>query len=117
MDEYRVFLAERARISGRPAGRGDATGMQGNHKKKQVDQKAVLAPLRKVAKAAEAKLTKLSEERAKVEALLANPALYTPHRMADMITAKTRMSDVVREIKAAEAEWLAAEEALEAAAG
>jgi ATP-binding cassette subfamily F protein 3 len=116
MDEYRVFLAERARISGRPAGRGDATGMQGNHKKKQVDLKAVLAPLKKQAKAAEAKLAKLSEERAKVEALLANPALYQPHRMADMITAKTRMSDVAREIRAAEAEWLAAEEALEAAA-
>jgi ATP-binding cassette subfamily F protein 3 len=116
MDEYRVFLAERARISGRPAGRGDATGMQGNHKKRQVDLKAVLAPLKKQAKAAEAKLAKLSEERAKVEALLANPALYQPHRMADMITAKTRMSDVAREIRAAEAEWLAAEEALEAAA-
>ncbi len=116
MDEYRVFLAERARISGRPAGRGDATGMQGNHKKKQVDLKAVLAPLKKQAKAAEAKLAKLSEERAKVEALLANPALYTPGRTADMITAKTRMSDVAREIRAAEAEWLAAEEALEAAA-
>jgi ATP-binding cassette subfamily F protein 3 len=115
MDEYRVFLAERARISGRPAGRGDATGMQGNHKKKQVDLKAVLAPLKKQAKAAEAKLAKLSEERAKVEALLANPALYTPGRTADMITAKTRMSDVAREIRAAEAEWLAAEEALEAA--
>jgi hypothetical protein len=32
-----------------------------------------------------------------------------------MITAKTRLSDLKREIKAAEADWLAAEEALEAA--
>jgi ATP-binding cassette subfamily F protein 3 len=115
MDEYRVFLAERARISGRPAGRGDATGMAGKHAKKPVDNKAVLAPLRKQAKAAEQKLAKLSEEQKKVEDILGNPSIYQPHRMADMITAKTRLSDLKREIKSAEAEWLAAEEALEAA--
>jgi ATP-binding cassette subfamily F protein 3 len=123
MDEYRQFLAERARITGRPAGRGDATGMKGgsepgighNSKKKQADQKSVLAPLRKQAKAAEAKMAKLAEEQKKIEALLANPSIYQPHRMADLISAKTRFSDLARETKAAEAEWLAAEEALEAA--
>ena len=118
MDEYRVFLAERARITGRPAGRGDATGMQGSgkwDKKKQADPKAMLAPLRKMAKAAEQRLAKLADEQKSVETTLANPAIYQPHRMADMITAKTRLSDLKRETKAAEAEWLAAEEALEAA--
>ena len=115
MDEYRVFLAERARITGRPAGRGDATGMAGKHPKKPQDNKAVLGPLRKQAKAAEQKLSKLSEEMVKVEAVLANPAIYQSHRTSDMITAKTRLSDLKREIKAAEAEWLEAEEALEAA--
>ena len=115
MDEYRVFLAERARITGRPAGRGDATGMAGKHPKKPQDNKAVLGPLRKQAKAAEQKLGKLSEEMVKVEAVLANPAIYQSHRTSDMITAKTRLSDLKREIKAAEAEWLEAEEALEAA--
>ncbi len=114
MDEYRVFLAERARISGRPAGRGDATGMQGKHAKKQVDNKA-LNPLRKQAKNAEAKLAKLTEELKKVEETLANPSIYQPHRMGDMISAKTRLSDLKREIKSAEAEWMEAEEALEAA--
>jgi len=117
MDEYRVFLAEKARITGRPAGRGDATGMQGKHdkKKKGGDAKSVLAPLKKQAKAAEEKLAKLSEEMKKVEAALANPTIYQPHRMSDLITAKTRVSDLKREIKSAEADWLAAEEALEAA--
>jgi hypothetical protein len=57
----------------------------------------------------------LSEEQKKVEDILGNPSIYQPHRMADMITAKTRLSDLKREIKSAEAEWLAAEEALEAA--
>jgi ATP-binding cassette subfamily F protein 3 len=123
MDEYRQFLAERARITGRPAGRGDATGMKGggepgighNSRKKQIDQKAVLAPLRKQAKAAETKMAKLAEEQKKIETQLANPAIYQPHRTADLISAKTRFSDLMRETKAAEAEWLAAEEALEAA--
>ena len=119
MDEYRVFLAERARITGRPAGRGDATGMQGQHKgdrkKKGGEAKSVLAPLKKQAKAAEEKLARLSDEMKKVEALLANPTIYQPHRMADLISAKTRLSDLKREIKSAEADWLAAEEALEQA--
>eukprot|EP01037_Dinobryon_pediforme_P005277 gene5277-5330_t len=121
MDEYRVYLAERARITGRPAGRGDATGMQGqggnkwDKKKKAGDAKSALAPLKKQAKAAEEKLAKLSDEYKKVEAILANPSIYQPHRMADMISAKTRLSDLKRETKNAEAEWLAAEEALEAA--
>jgi ATP-binding cassette, subfamily F, member 3 len=119
MDEYRVYLAERARITGRPAGRGDATGMQGKHeaKKKPADNKAALNALRKTAKAAEAKLAKLTEEQKKIEAVLASPTIYQPHRMSDMITAKTRHSDIAREIASAEAEWLAAEEALEAAGG
>ena len=121
MDEYRVFLAERARITGRPAGRGDATGMKGEHgnkwdkKKKGGDAKSALAPLKKQAKAAEEKLAKLSDEYKKVEAILANPTIYQPHRMADMISAKTRLSDLKRETKSAEADWLTAEEALEAA--
>jgi ATP-binding cassette subfamily F protein 3 len=121
MDEYRVYLAERARITGRPAGRGDATGMQGqgankwDKKKKAGDAKSALAPLKKQAKAAEEKLAKLAEEYKKVEAILANPTIYQPHRMADMISAKTRLSDLKRETKSAEADWLAAEEALEAA--
>jgi ATP-binding cassette subfamily F protein 3 len=60
-------------------------------------------------------MAKLAEERAKVEATLANPAIYQPHRMPDLISAKTRLSDLARETKSAEADWLAAEEALEAA--
>jgi ATP-binding cassette subfamily F protein 3 len=75
----------------------------------------VLAPLRKQAKAAETKMAKLAEEQKKIETQLANPAIYQPHRTADLISAKTRFSDLMRETKAAEAEWLAAEEALEAA--
>jgi ATP-binding cassette subfamily F protein 3 len=116
MDEYRTFLAERARITGRPA-KGDGKAQGINPRKKPVDQKAVLAPLKKQAKAAEAKMAKLAEERAKVEAVLASPSIYQPHRKADLITANTRLSDLARETRAAEAEWLAAEEALEAAMG
>ncbi len=117
MDEYRGYLAERARITGRPAGRGDATGMQGKHevRKKQADNKSQINALKKIAKLAEEKLAKLTEEQKKIEAVLANPTIYQPHRMSDMISAKTRFSDIARDIKAAEAAWLEAEEALEAA--
>ena len=92
--------------------------MQGKHevRKKQADNKAQINALKKAARAAEEKLAKLTAEQKKVEAALADPSIYQPHRMSDMISAKTRFSDIARDIKAAETAWLEAEEALEAAA-
>ena len=78
-------------------------------------QQAQINALKKIAKLAEEKLAKLTAEQKKVEATLADPSIYQPHRMGDMISAKTRFSDIARDIKAAEAAWLEAEEALEAA--
>ena len=61
-------------------------------------------------------MTKLNAERAKIEAKLADPALYAPGRVAEVTAANARLVAIRREAEAAEALWLDAEEALEAAA-
>jgi ATP-binding cassette subfamily F protein 3 len=71
--------------------------------------------LRKQAKDAEARLAKLTAERVSIEAKLADPALYAVGRANDITAANARLASIRREAEAAEAQWLAAEEALEAA--
>ena len=58
----------------------------------------------------------LYHERAQIEARLADPALYAPGRAGEITAANQRLAQLAREAEEAEAAWLAAEEALEAAA-
>jgi ATP-binding cassette subfamily F protein 3 len=73
-----------------------------------------LAPLRKTAKAAEQKMTKLQAEQTRITSALADPALYqkTPDKLADL---NQKRAQTDKAIAAAEVEWMAAEEELEAA--
>jgi len=107
LDEYREWLAARARAQ-RDVGK-DA-GQARNSRRDRADQRAALAPLRKFVKDAEARLTKLAAERAKIEAKLADPAIY--ERKGEVITANLRLAAIAREVDAAETEWLDAETAL-----
>ena len=110
LDEYRTLLAERAR----PAAKADTTTRR-DDRRERAEARAAVAPLRKQAKDAEARLGKLSAERAMIETKLADPALYAPGRVAEVTSANARLAAIRRESEAAEAIWLAAEEALEAA--
>ncbi len=112
LDDYRALLAERAR----PAAKQDTPNRR-DDRRDRAEARAAVAPLRKQARAAEARLAKLAEERAAIEAKLADPALYAPGRVDEVTTANTRLAALAREAAATEAEWLAAEEALEGAAG
>ncbi len=111
LDDYRALLVERSR----PAGKADAVTRK-DDRRERAEVRATLAPLRKQAKDAEAKLAKLEVERVKIEATLADPSLYAPAGRAGEITAANgRLAAIRREAAAAEAAWLAAEEALESA--
>ena len=110
LDEYRTLLADRAR----PA-RGEAPTRR-DDRRDRAEARVQLAPLRKIAKDAMAKLAKLEAERAAIEARLADPALYAPGRAGDVTAANTRLASIGREAAAAEEAWLEAESALEAAA-
>src|SRR5580698_5649037 len=107
LDDYRALLSERAR----PASRND-TGTRRDERRERAEARAALAPLRRRAKDAEAKLAKLAAERSTIEARLADPALYAPGRAGDITAANARLAAIARETEAAEAAWLAAEEAL-----
>jgi ATP-binding cassette subfamily F protein 3 len=110
LDDYRALLAERARP---PASR-DAPGGRREERRDRAEARANTAPLRKRAKDAEALLSKLAAERARIETKLADPALYVPARVAEVTAAQTRLAAIARETEAAEMEWLEAAEALEA---
>ena len=108
LDDYRALLAERMRSTSKPeASRRD-------ERRERADARAALAPLRKQAREAEARLARLAAERTAIEQKLADPALYVPTRKAEIAAANARLAAIRRLAAAAEAEWLAAEEALEA---
>jgi ATP-binding cassette subfamily F protein 3 len=110
LDDYRGLVAERAR----PA-RSDSGPTRTDDRRARAEARQATAPLRRQAKDAEAAIVKLNAERARLEARLADPALYEPGRAADVTAANTRLAGIARELAAAETAWLEAEEALEQA--
>jgi ATP-binding cassette subfamily F protein 3 len=104
-------MSERAR----PA-KTEAAPSRRDERRDRADARAATAPLRRRARDAEARMGKLAAEQAKLEAKLADPAIYAPGRVAEVTAAQTRLAAIAREMAAAEAEWLEAEEAIEAAA-
>ena len=95
--------------------KADAAPSRRNERRDRAEARAATAPLRKKAKDAEARLAKLTAERAKIEARLADPAIYADGGAAQVTAAQTRLAAIGRETEAAELEWLEAAEALDAA--
>jgi ATP-binding cassette subfamily F protein 3 len=112
LDDYRAMLAEKARPAARPEA---AAPSRREDRRERAEARAALAPLRRRAREAEARIARLEAERAGLEKRLADPALYAPGRAGDVTAANTRLAAIGREIAAAEEDWLAAEEALAAA--
>ncbi len=110
LDDYRALLVERAR----PATSREVVGRR-DERRERAEARVSTAPLRRRVKDAEAKLAKLAAERGRLEALLADPALYVAARVAEVTAAQTRIAAIGRETEAAEAEWLEVAEALEEA--
>src|SRR3984885_13985486 len=71
LDEYRSFLADR----GRSTGKAESPGRK-DDRRERAAARAALAPLRRQVKDAETKLARLAAERNAIEARLADPALY-----------------------------------------
>ena len=111
MDEYRTLLADRAR----PPARADAAPTRRDERRDRAEARVQTAPLRRQARDAEARLAKLATERARIEAQLADPALYAPGRGADVVAAQQALARIARDTEAAETAWLEAEAALDEA--
>jgi len=92
---------------------GDAGPRRVDDRRAAAARRLDLAPLRKAASQAEARIARLTEARAKVEAALADPALYAgpPEKIAELGRLKSRLDG---ELAAAETAWLEAQARLEA---
>ena len=121
LDDYRSLIGRRRRNDDAETAR-EAPSSQRPDRTNRKDQRrtaaqarAALAPLRRKAAQAEDRLAKLETERRALQAKLADPALY--EGAPDRITAlQIALNDVETRLRATEAEWLEAQEALEAAA-
>lgn len=110
LSDYRQLLADRAR----PAARAAAVTRR-DDRRERAEARAALAPLRRKAQAAEKQLAALAAEKARIEAKLADPAIYAPNRVAEITAANARLAAIAKEEAAAEEAWLLAETELEAA--
>lgn len=73
--------------------------------------------LRQEVRKSEERIEKLTEMRKKLDAILADPALYAPERAADARKWQAKSLEVTEGLQRAEALWLQALERLEAAEG
>jgi ATP-binding cassette subfamily F protein 3 len=117
LDEYsRLVLARDAMPAREDAGRSAAGGLRRAARRTAADRRKALAPLRRRAREAEAEAARLIAERAALDRSLAIPQERSagPAAPADLLKRRAELS---RRIAAAEAEWFAAEQAIEHAAG
>jgi len=122
MDDYRRLLtgrrqADRAARRAERVANGDSAPAAPTNRKDQrraaANARAALAPLRKRAAAAEAKVKKLTVEKKALESQLADPSLYVDQteRVTEL---QKSVRNIERRIAEAEHDWLEAHAALEA---
>jgi ATP-binding cassette subfamily F protein 3 len=119
MDSYRAeCLAERRALDSPKArsGNGGAARPKPQAARRQAaEQRAALAPLKREVAKAEAEIERLGREIEAIEAVLADAQLYTRDPARAQALARER-GELLRAREKAEAAWLAASEAYEAAA-
>lgn len=116
---YRKLLLDMARDA-RRSNKRDPSADKGDAATRKADRKAAagaraqLAPLRKIAQTAEKALDELNKKKKQLDVQLADPTLYQgpPAKLTEL---RRNEADLVRQIEAAEATWIAAQEALDKA--
>jgi len=120
LESYSASITEGSSSSGHGSRNHDHSNPNANtrknNKREKAEARSTLAPLRQAVKDAEHRINKLNAERALIEQKLGDPAIYAPHKAKDLTYLNQRLATLKRETTAAEADWLAAEAALEAAA-
>jgi ATP-binding cassette, subfamily F, member 3 len=112
LDDYRDLLLGRGTEASVKSG-GDGDGRR-TERKRRAELRAQLAPLRETARAAERELERLGADRARLARKLADSQTYDLPG-SELQALLRRQAEVNAAIEAAEARWLEAAEALEAA--
>ena len=107
LDSYRAFLLTREKVA-------DKAPKPETAKPKRASRDQLLA-LRSELRKAEARVEKLTEMREKLDAKLADPALYEPGKQDDIAVWQKKHAEVVEAMERAEALWMEALEQLETA--
>ena len=117
LDAYRTLLLERIRSPGAKSAAADGgQPTRRDQRRAAADARIALAPLRRRAGEGEKQVAKLTAECERLEARLADPALYA--NGGDQLTRlQIDLGDARKRLAAAEDDWLEALEALEEAAG
>ena len=113
MDDYRALLAERARPAQATIG-AEPPATRRDDRRDRAETRTQLAPLRRAVQQALTAITRLEAERDGIRLRMADPALYACG--AEVTQLQQRLGAIGHALDDAEAAWLAAEEALEAAA-
>jgi ATP-binding cassette subfamily F protein 3 len=111
LDAYRRHLLDRDDEQG-PAPAPSASGGRRAERREAAERRLALEPLRRKARLAEAEAARLVSERQALDRELAAPGAFGG-RGAALQEALKRRAELARRIEAAEAEWLAAESAIE----
>ncbi len=114
MDDYRKFLLDERKPAGSKPANNAPKLTKAEERKASADRRAQVTPLKRTADEAEKRIAKLQAELARLDAALNAPDLY--EQDAGRVTTLTKQrGDLLKQIDAAEAAWLASTEALEAA--
>jgi len=120
LEDYRRHLLEERSAATAPAGGasrvgGDASPSRRDERRAAAERRKELEPLRRQAREAEKRIARLTEERRRLDAVIADPATYADGGGNDIAGLLRRQADLNRQIEAAEADWLSAEAAIEEA--
>ena len=116
LDDYRKLLFDRkrnAKREGKEERKAVSQAQREAARRSAADIRAAQAPLRRKAEAAEQEMAKIGSEIAKLDAKLADPALYTGPA-AKVTELQTARGQAGSRLAAAEQKWLEATAALEA---
>ena len=117
LDDYAKWLNARDLNPG-SGNKGKNKGGNGNKSasatKSDIDPALLAKPIRESIKRLDTQMTKLQRDLAALDVKLADPALYDEKRKWDFKMLQKEHAEVTKKMAAAEAEWLAASEQLEA---
>jgi ATP-binding cassette subfamily F protein 3 len=115
MDDYRRFLLDERRPAGSKVKSAPKLS-KAEERKAAADRRAQVTPLKRAADEAEKRIAKIQADVARHDAALNAPDLY--EKDAAEVTKLTRLrAETLKQLEQAEAAWLQASEAYEAAKG
>lgn len=121
MADYKEWLETRARRAGTGTDTRQTTQQTDSKKPsgtalKRAEQKELtrqLAPLRRKIRDIETQMTKLSDEKKKLEEKLASPTLYISGKAEDIASLNSELSKIIHTLEQTELSWFEAQDTLE----